>query len=176
MHIERGMRTFDFRADILPLKNKLFRLALRITSDRAEAEDIVQETMLRVWQRREELYEVENIEAFCTTICHRLSIDSQTRKGNHQETLDESYQEVLSSHPNPQEILEQQDKLAIVRQLFNQLPTAQRVVMHLRDVEGKSYREIAALVGQTEEQVKINLFRARQRIRGQMKDIENHGL
>lgn len=170
------MRTFDFRADILPLKNKLFRLALRITSDRAEAEDIVQETMLRVWQRREELYEVENIEAFCTTICHRLSIDSQARKGNHQEALDESYQEVLSSHPNPQEILEQQDKLAIVRQLFNQLPTAQRVVMHLRDVEGKSYREIAALVGQTEEQVKINLFRARQRIRGQMKDIENHGL
>ena len=47
------MQTLDFRRDILPLKDKLFRLALRITFDRAEAEDIVQETMIRVWSKRD---------------------------------------------------------------------------------------------------------------------------
>ena len=48
------MQALDFRRDILPLKDKLFRLALRITFDRAEAEDIVQETMIRVWSKRDE--------------------------------------------------------------------------------------------------------------------------
>lgn len=41
------MQEISFRNDILPLKDKLFRLALRITSDRAEAEDVVQETLIR---------------------------------------------------------------------------------------------------------------------------------
>ena len=48
------MQALDFRRDILPLKDKLFRLALRITFDRAEAQDIVQETMIRVGSKRDE--------------------------------------------------------------------------------------------------------------------------
>ena len=48
------MQEISFRNDILPLKDKLFRLALRITSDRAEAEDVVQETLIRVWNKRDE--------------------------------------------------------------------------------------------------------------------------
>ena len=43
------MQEISFRDDILPLKDKLFRLALRITFNRAEAEDVVQETLIRVW-------------------------------------------------------------------------------------------------------------------------------
>ena len=54
----------DLRTDILPLKNKLFRLALRITLDHAEAEDVVQETIIKVWSRRDEWPQIENIEAF----------------------------------------------------------------------------------------------------------------
>ena len=48
------MQELSFRNDILPLKDKLFRLALRITFDRAEAEDVVQETLIRVWNKRDE--------------------------------------------------------------------------------------------------------------------------
>ena len=48
------MQEISFRNDILPLKDKLFRLALRITFDRAEAEDVVQETLIRVWNKRDE--------------------------------------------------------------------------------------------------------------------------
>ena len=44
------MKIISFRDDILPLKNMLFRVALRITLDKAEAEDIVQETMIKVWK------------------------------------------------------------------------------------------------------------------------------
>ena len=58
------MKIISFRDDILPLKNMLFRVALRITLDKAEAEDIVQETMIKVWNRRDTWSEIESIEAF----------------------------------------------------------------------------------------------------------------
>ena len=48
--------------------------------------------------------------------------------------------------------------------------------MQLRDMEGKTYKEISAITGQTEEQVKVNIFRARQYIRKQIEKIENYGL
>ena len=67
------MQAIDFRHDILPLKDKLFRIALRIVADRAEAEDIVQEAMIRVWNRREEWPQLESVEAFCYTTCYRRS-------------------------------------------------------------------------------------------------------
>ena len=57
----------NFQNDILPLKDKLFRLALRITMQREEAEDIVQETMIRLWNNREKLEMVDSIEAYAIT-------------------------------------------------------------------------------------------------------------
>ena len=44
------MKKISFRNDVLPLKNELYRLALRITLNHAEAEDVVQETMIKVWK------------------------------------------------------------------------------------------------------------------------------
>ena len=61
------MQEISFRDDILPLKDKLFRLALRITLDRAEAEDVVQDTMIRVWSKREEWTQFGSVEAYCLT-------------------------------------------------------------------------------------------------------------
>ena len=49
------MQKISFRNDILPLKNKLFRLALRITFNRAEAEDVVQDTLIQVWSKRDRM-------------------------------------------------------------------------------------------------------------------------
>ena len=54
------MKNISFRNDVLPLKNKLYRLALRITIDSAEAEDIVQETLIKVWNKREVWNEIES--------------------------------------------------------------------------------------------------------------------
>ena len=69
------MQEISFRNDILPLKDKLFRLALRITLDRAEAEDVVQDTMIRVWNKRDEWSQFESVEAYCLTVAKNLAID-----------------------------------------------------------------------------------------------------
>ena len=71
------MKEFSFRTDVLPLKDELFRLALRITLDRADAEDVVQETMLKVWNRRDTWSELESMEAFCLTVCRNVALDKR---------------------------------------------------------------------------------------------------
>jgi RNA polymerase sigma-70 factor, ECF subfamily len=164
-----------FRNNILPLKDKLFRVALRITLNRAEAEDIVQDTMVRVWNKREEWPQLDSIEAYCMTICRNLSIDrSQKAEAKNLELTPEIIEQGETSGPSEQ--LERNERLEIVHKLMSQLPAQQREIMELRDIEGMSYKEISDVLQLTEEQVKVYLFRARQRIKKEITNIENYGL
>lgn len=169
------MQATDFRHDILPLKDKLFRLALRITMNRAEAEDIVQDTMIRVWNLREEWKGLESVEAYCLTVCRNLAIDRSQLKEAQHESLSESEAE----HPDtsdPYSLCVRNEQMALVHRLINELPEKQRTILQLRDMEGKTYKEIADILKVSEEQVKVNLFRARQKIKQQYTEINDYGL
>jgi len=169
------MQEISFRNDILPLKDKLFRLALRITLDRAEAEDIVQDTMIRVWNKREEWSQFESIEAYCLVITKNLAIDrSQKKEAQNVELTPDLEKAYDASGPYDQLVNEEQMKL--IHQLINDLPEKQRLIMQLRDIEGETYKEIATVLNLTEEQVKVNLFRARQKVKQRYTEIEEYGL
>lgn len=169
------MEQFSFRNDILPLKDKLYRLALRITLNTGEAEDIVQDTMIKVWKNRESLSDVVSIEAYCLTVCRNLSIDRSQKKEAQTAELKEAYGQ-SDGAMTADEKLAHDEKLQVIRRLFDQLPEKQRTVMQLRDIEGKSYKEIAQIMNLSEEDVKVTLFRARRKIRKQYLEIENYGL
>ena len=145
-------------------------MALRITMNAAEAEDVVQETMMKVWNRRDQWEQIESIEAFCLTICRNLSLDKVRRMDNQTQSLDAAYDpKDLGVSSNPEEQAIQSDRIRLVRQIISQLPEKQRSCMQLRDMEGKSYKDIATILDITEEQVKVNIFRARQTIREKFK-------
>ena len=91
----------DFRTDILPLKNQLYRLALRITLDSAEAEDIVQDTLIKVWNKRDDWDHIDNIEAFCLTICRNLSLDSVKRQSHRNISLEDAPTDSPDNNANP---------------------------------------------------------------------------
>ena len=171
------MKKISFRNDVLPLKNELYRLALRITLNPTEAEDVVQETMIKVWNRRDRWDELESIEAFCLTICRNISLDKVKKAENQNQSLMDEHDTPDNSYTsNPEEQAMQQDRIALIRRLINTLPEKQRSCMQLRDFEGKSYKEIAKILAISEEQVKINIFRARQTIKQKYIDTENYGL
>lgn len=175
------MKKISFRDDVLPLKNELFRLALRITLDKAEAEDIVQETMIKVWNRRGEWDAIDSIEAFCLTICRNMALD-KVKAAAHRtasrtaDTAEAAATPDTSYRANPAEQAEQKDRVRLIRDIIGSLPEKQRCVMQLRDFEGKSYKEIAAILDISEEQVKVSIFRARQAIRQKFIETENYGL
>ena len=169
------MQEISFRDDILPLKDKLFRLALRITFDRAEAEDVVQDTMIREWNKREEWTQFGSIEAYCLTVAKNLAIDrSQKKEAQNVELTPEMEEESEISGPYDQ--LVNNERMSIIHRLINELPEKQRLIMQLRDIEGESYKEIAKILNLTEEQVKVNLFRARQKVKQRYLEIDEYGL
>lgn len=170
------MKEISFRDDILPLKDKLFRLALRITLDRADAEDVVQETLIRMWNKRDEWATMDSTEAYALTVCRNLALDL-TAKASHQNlTLDEDRDAAPATATTPYEELDARERLDIVKRLIDGLPEIQRSIMELRDVEGKSYQEIAGILDISEEKVKVYLFRARQKIKMQFSKIDGYGL
>lgn len=169
------MKKLSFRDDVLPLKDKIFRLALRITLSRAEAEDIVQDVLIKVWNRRDDLAEVDSIEAYSLTVCRNLSLDRLQRKENDNVNLDDAPPTEADDAPPDLQMI-RNEWIDNIKRLIERLPIPQRAAMQLRDMEGKTYKEISAITGQTEEQVKVNIFRARQYIRKQIEKIENYGL
>lgn len=171
------MKNISFRNDVLPLKNELYRLALRITLNSAEAEDIVQDTLIKVWNKRDDWQNIDSIEAFSLTICRNISLDRLKKRDNQHESLDEDNTEMpLAASPTPYEQMIEHDRINLVRQLVNSLPEKQRSCMQLRDFEGKAYKEIANILSISEEQVKVNIFRARQAIKQQYQKLEQYGL
>lgn len=159
----------------MPLKDKLFRLALRITFDRAEAEDVVQDTMIRVWNKREEWTQFGSIEAYCLTVAKNLAIDRSPKKEAQNVELTPEMEEE-SEISGPYDQLVNNERMSIIHRLINELPEKQRLIMQLRDIEGESYKEIAKILNLTEEQVKVNLFRARQKVKQRYLEIDEYGL
>lgn len=173
------MANYDFQSDVLPLKNVLFRLALRITLSPEEAEDVVQETMMKVWSRREAWPQIESMEAFCLTICRNLAVDRNRKKGRAAASLDDEEASEPADHSytaDPERRTVDGDRMSLLRRLMASLPEKQRSIMQLRDIEGMSYKDIAAALAISEDQVKVGLFRARQTIKKKFIDTDSYGL
>ena len=161
--------------DLLSLKDKLYRLALRITLDTAEAEDIVQDTMLKVWSDRQGWSRLRSLEAFCMTVARNLAIDRSRKSDAHTEELSPEAHE-MPDRLTPLDDVERDEQMRLIHGIISRLPEKLRTVIQLRDIEGMSYREIAAVMQITEEQVKGTLFRARQRVKSEYNEIDKYGL
>lgn len=170
------MKNISFRNDVLPLKNVLYRLALRITLSREEAEDIVQDTLIRVWNRRDDWEEMDSIEAFSLTVCRNLSLDKMKKASKDNRPISDEEISAADTGRDPYERMIQRDRLEQVKRIVDSLPEKQKSCMQLRDFEGKSYKEIAGILAMTEEQVKVNIFRARQAVKQKYNEIDRYGL
>lgn len=170
------MKNISFRNDVLPLKNVLYRLALRITMNREEAEDIVQDTLIKVWNKRDDWQELASIEAFSLAVCRNLALDRAKSAANTNVRLEEHGTDSADTAGGPYERAMQRDRIDTVKRIIDGLPEKQKSCMQLRDFEGKAYKDIALILGITEEQVKVNIFRARQTVKQKYIEVDKYGL
>lgn len=161
---------------MLPLKDMLYRLALRITQKHEEAQDIVQDTLIKVWNKRDDWESIDSIEAFSLTVCRNLALDRMKVKSSKNESLDNSHLDTPDLGRTPYERMQLKDRIELVKRMVDALPEKQRSCMQLRDFEGKSYKEISSILGISEDQVKVNIFRARQVIKQKYQQIDGYGL
>ncbi|MEM8527306.1 MAG: RNA polymerase sigma factor [Bacteroidota bacterium] len=153
----------EFQQAVAPIRDKLYRFALRMMNNIPEAEDVVQEVLIKLWQQRERLLQVTNLEAWSVRMTRNVSVDKlRTRKQT--DDVDQLVN-VETDLRTPDLLAEEKDTFLIVQQAIQELPEKQRLVMHLRDIEEHSYQEIAEALEMPMNQVKVNLFRARKKVR-----------
>lgn len=140
-----------------------------------EAKDVVQEAMIKVWNGREELEGIQNMEAWCMRITKNLSLD-RLRTLQRKQTDSLEGVEVKQEAPSPYDRTELQESMKKINEFMATLPDKQRQVMHLRDIEGHSYNEIGEILEIDLSQVKVYLFRARNAVREKLLKINAYGL
>jgi len=165
-----------FESRVLPVKNKLFRFAFRLLGSSEEAKDVVQEVFIRVWNGRDQMASIDNMEAWCMRITRNLSLDKiRARQRKATDPIEENF-DIQNDSRTPYEATENSENMQRISQLIASLPEKQRQVMHLRDVEGYSYNEICEILELDMNQVKVNLFRARNAVREKFIKINAYGL
>ena len=111
------------------IKDKLFRFSLRITGNQMEAEDVVQEVFIKVWDKRTQMDEVQNPEAYCMTLTKNLSLDKIRSK--HRQTMEISEAVYITdSKSTPYQSSEKSDTIGRIKQLMNELPEKQKMEIH----------------------------------------------
>lgn len=164
------MQLNEFNKMVLPFKNKMYRLALRIVGNVPEAEDVVQEVMIKVWKKRAYLENVKNLEAWCMTLTKNEAIDQTRSKHRRTMEMDNRF-DLHDNHASAQKQMEVSETFETVKKMIDDLPENYKLVVHLRDIEEMTYDEIAEVTGFTKEQVKVYLHRGRKKLREQLINV-----
>lgn len=156
---------------IIPLRDKLFRFSLSIIKDEALASDIVQETMEKLWNMREKLDDIDNMEAFTMRMIRNRTLDEfRYHKKFSDQTMPER-EEIKT----PLMQVSLNDEVNWLDQILHSLNAKQREVFHLREVEQMPYEEIASTLDISLANVKAIIHRTRKLIRKKMTEIHAYG-
>ena len=162
-----------FKIQVFPVREKVYRLSLRMLRCNADAEDVAQEVMLKLWTMREQLDAYRSIEALAVQIGKNICIN-RLRARKH--SSDEDFDALHDPAPTPDRQLEAADSMETVARIIDRLPETQRMVIRLRDVEGYQPAEIAEIMGCEESAVRMNLSRARKKVKEEFFKINNFSL
>jgi RNA polymerase sigma-70 factor (ECF subfamily) len=169
------MRTEKYETLFGEYKDRLYRFALRIVKDDLLAEDVVQEVHVKCWQNKDTVEAMSNPGAWMMRVTKNLCID-KIRAQRSTTDLDAVAYSVKAHDPVPDKITEMGDLMNVLRATLEDLPPKQKLVFHLREIEGMQYKEISDVLSITVDEVKINLFRARQKVKEKLIKVESYGL
>ena len=157
------MNLQEFQKTVYPLKNKLFRFAKRMLDQTEEAEDVVQEAFIKLWNRRDKLDDYRSVEALAMIMTKNLCLDRIKAKRYPVENM-ENHRQFLENMPEEPEV-DHSDLIRGIHQAIKLLPEQQQIIVHLRDIEGYEFEQIAEIVDMNDNAIRVALSRARKRIR-----------
>ena len=159
-----------FKQLLLPLYPRLQRVALRMLGNVEDAEDMVQEVYMKLWSKREELPDVQNMEAYCVALTKNMCID-RLRLAEVDRVDVDDVPLSLAAADDVASLLERQDAVEQVKLIIETLPEKQQQVITLRDIRDCTFEEIEEQTGLTAVNVRALLSRARKTIRERFKRV-----
>ena len=164
----------EFIQVVTPFKDKLYRLAKRLLVSSEEAEDAIQEVMMKLWSRNDKIKEYKNVEAFAMTMTKNFCLDQL--KSRHAQNLKLVHSNYSNNAASLQEQIEAHDSVNWVERIMESLPDQQKMVLQLRDIEEYEYDEIAELMDMNPTAIRVALSRARKRVREELIKRHQYGI
>jgi RNA polymerase sigma factor (sigma-70 family) len=163
----------EFKSKVFPAKQKLYRLAACMLQNKEEAEDILQDVFLKLWTNKHKLNAYASVEAYAMCICKNLCLD-KIKALKRKNMVDVTDLQLHSGEVTPYQRYELSDQISQVQILLEGLPENQKLVLHLRDVEGYSFEELEQITGLSLNNLRVVLSRARKSVRDGLLKIENY--
>ena len=161
------MNAEEFKRLFYPFHPKLYRIAFALLNNADDAEDILQDTYLKLWSRRTELINIIQPEAFCVRMIKNLCLDFLRAPRNRLDN--ESIEsEIITTETTPENELESKEQIKQIETLIERLPDKQRIVMQLRGCGNCSLEEIEAATGESAANVRVLLSRARKTLKSML--------
>ena len=161
-----------FNSVILNSTDSLYRFALSILKEPESAEDAVQDCLTKIWNRRSNLEEIDNPQAWTFRVVRNHCLDVIRSSRRTEDLRDAHY---LQDQQVADFDLLYADQQSWLAKVLDSLPAKQQQVYHLREVEEQSYQEICDIMGISMNAVKVNLHRARTMIRSKLEKVEAYG-
>lgn len=165
------METTEYTSLVASVKDTVYRLALRILGDSDMAYDVVQDVYEKVWRARDAIVHSEHPKAYVCRITHNLAID-RVRKRERERNIGIDG----CSATDGNKVADISDMAALTKRIIATLPPKQQLIMHMRDVEGYEFEEIAAIAECDATSVRMNLSRARKTVREELIKAMNYGV
>jgi RNA polymerase sigma-70 factor (ECF subfamily) len=167
------MESKEFKKRIIPLGQTLYRFAAGILKDSHEAEDVVQDIFLKLWNMRDRMEEINNINAFAYRMTRNVCLDKlKSRRIKYYDNAGPGIPEPIVNDPDPESLVEMRDSADQVRILISNLPEQQKAIIHLRDIDGYSYEEISEIMSMEVNTIRVALSRARRSVRESLIKIQ----
>ena len=161
------MNAEEFKRLYYPFHPKLYRIAFALLNNAADAEDILQDTYCKLWDKRTELVNVLQPEAFCVRLVKNLCLDFLRAPRNRIDN--ESVEFVnFTTGTTPENELESKEKVQQIETMIEQLPEKQRIVIQMRGCGDCSLDEIEAVTGESAVNVRVLLSRARKTLKSML--------
>lgn len=171
---EPRMKQSEFLNQVMPVKDKLYRLAKRLLVSSEEAEDATQEILMRLWDGKKKLSTYRNLEAFAMTMTRNFCLDRlKSRQSSNLKLVHSNYADETTSL---QKELELKDSVGWVERIMDELPEQQKMVLQLRDVEEYDFEEISELLDMNPTTVRVTLSRARKAVRDKLLEKHSYGI
>lgn len=166
------MTTEEFKNTVIPFSRKLYPMLFRILKNEEETRDALQDLMVKLWDKRNDLVRCNNQTAYIITMAKNHSFDLLKKK--RPTRIGENEEHKILNLASDDGEADAKEKFEHVRMVIEALPEKYREVIRLRDIDGFEFDEISEMTGYEVPYIRVILSRARQKVKEEVEKKYNY--